>query len=66
MSDQPTAAAVLAVGRLLQSPRLNTLGNLSCCSVCLSTDTKPASLARGLDLSTDGADMGGVACRKSY
>lgn len=62
----PTAAAVLDVGRLVQSPIPNTFGNLLCCRVSLSTSTQPAASATGLILRTSGELIGGVTCSISY
>ena len=71
-----TAAAVLAVGTLVQSPIPKMLGNLVvvmmadaylvCCRVSLSTQRKPpASTRAGLVRRASGVDMGGVMCSRS-
>jgi len=62
----PTPAAVLAVGRLVQSPMPNTLGYLTCCKLSLLTARKPASSASGLDLMASGGEHGGPTCSMEY
>ena len=61
-SNIPTAAAVLAVGILVQSPRPKILGYFTCCSVCLFTSRKPvwSTIEHGVFFKTFGADIGGV------
>lgn len=62
----PAAADVFDVGTLEQSPRAKMFGYFTCCSVSLSTSTKPVLSTRGLSLTGSGVDMGGVTCKKSY
>lgn len=60
------AAAVLLVGRLVQSPMAKTLRNFLCWSVSLVTSTKPLpSASADLARNSCGA-MGAPICRKSY
>mmetsp|Transcript_37572 Transcript_37572/g.88434 ORF Transcript_37572/g.88434 Transcript_37572/m.88434 type:complete len:209 (-) Transcript_37572:562-1188(-) len=65
-ASEAIAAAVLEVGRLEESPRAKTLGNLVLWRVYLSTSTKPSLLASGDFLITSGGDMYGTTCRTSY
>lgn len=62
------AAAVLDVGRFVQSPKPNILGYVTCCNVCLSTARYPVLSTIGVleFFRMSGADMGGVTWRKSY
>ena len=64
----PTAAAVLAVGTLVQSPRPKMFGYLLCCSVSFLTSKKPAASVIGEVefFNVSGADIGGATWRKSY
>lgn len=62
----PTAAAVLAVGRLVQSPMPNTFGYLVCWRVSLSRSNHPASFASGLAFTTELGPIGGVTWSISY
>lgn len=64
--DIPTAAAVLGVGRLVQSPMPNTLAYFLCWRVSLSTSSHPASSASGLLLTASVGPMGGVTWSISY
>ena len=64
--DPAIAAAVLLVGRLVQSPIAKTLGNFLCCNVSLTTSTKPLASANG-DLARNSCgDIGAPMCKKSY
>ena len=54
------------MGRLEQSPRAKTLGNVLCCRVSLSTSTQPSAFTKGLARMASGADIGGVTCRNPY
>jgi len=66
-SHLPTAAAVLAVGKLEQSPSAKTLEYLLCTSVPLLTSTKPAASVIPDDCWRKvGADCGGEICSRSY
>ena len=60
------AAAVLPLGVLVQSPRPNTLGYLTCCNVCLFTSIQPPAPAMPDCAMKAGADMGGTTWRRSY
>lgn len=63
----PTAAAVLELGELQQSPIAKILEYLTCCSVSLSTSTNPASFDSSLlFLMQSDVDIGGVTCSKEY
>ena len=54
------AAAVLALGVEVASPRPKIFSKRTCCSVVWSTSTHPAPSANGLDLMKSGALWGGV------
>mmetsp|Transcript_42213 Transcript_42213/g.99042 ORF Transcript_42213/g.99042 Transcript_42213/m.99042 type:complete len:214 (+) Transcript_42213:367-1008(+) len=60
-----TAAAVLVVGALQQSPSANTFLNLTCWRVAWSTSTKPSLSASGEFFTNAGADWGGTTCSAS-
>ena len=61
--DLPTAAAVLDVGTLVQSPMPKTLLYLTCWRVSLLTLRYPAASVRAeLDLRALGALIGGTTC----
>lgn len=61
-----TAAAVLLVGTLEQSPRANTLLYRLCCKVSLLTSTHPAASEMGLPTITSRGPIGGVTCSMEY
>lgn len=54
------STAVFEFGVDPTSPAANTLGKRTCCSVFLSTSTKPAASARAEELTQTGALMGGL------
>lgn len=56
----PTAAPVLDVGRLVQSPIPNTFGYLVCWRVSLFRSNQPILSASGLPLITELGPIGGV------
>ena len=62
------AAAVFAVGRLVQSPKPKMLGYFICCKVYLLTSRNPSwSVIDDFDfLNTSGGVIGGVTWIKSY
>lgn len=66
-SHLPIAAIVFEFGVEAQSPRANTFGYFTCCSVALLTSTNPASLVRSFaSSSTCGTLCGGTACKIEY
>lgn len=62
----PTAAAVLDVGRLVQSPIPNTLAYVLCWRLYLLTSSQPAASSNEEPFSTAGGPIGGVTWIISY
>ena len=60
------AAAVLLVGKFVQSPMAKTLGYFLCCNVSLTTSTKPLASDRGDFIRKSCGCIGAPICKKSY